>query len=448
MFLCLQRSLAVIFVQFLDNFLGIARPNTSSCLLTRMQKQKMLLKDFLREDPRPHSSNIEAATLLRSRSRKIPALETMINAFKNIPFTSSVNKPYSMIFLRSLSRKLSAQRLPKKSRKDDGHGGGGEQAKMTVKIKDIIRWTSFRDLAEERSWPSDFRSSPPHQCSSTATVTTTGSSSSTESNSNGSSWCESDFTLEFSPPWNGNFQEYSEPCVGKYTVEALPGPKTRSFCDVERKRVSFYEEEEQHSPVSVIDAEFGEDEGFSWSRDQSRDNTSTEDAQFLLRQPWQFESVAYVQSSTSLGDVDERSDEEEDDEFREEQGDSNEPTEQKATMLLNQVKASSSGLSMKTNVDMLLLDYFINELATPGCDTTNDDSELMMVSTAKSWMNNELSTKCEWGINSKKDSYLREMDRGEKWRKFEEEKEEIALEVEAKIMGILVDELLSDFILN
>ncbi|KAF8027209.1 hypothetical protein BT93_E0198 [Corymbia citriodora subsp. variegata] len=417
-----------------------------------MQKQKMLLKDFLREDSRPHSANIEATTLLRSRSRRISALETMINAFKNIPFGSSVNKPYSIIFPRSLSRKLSAQRLPKKSRKGDGHdhghGGDGEQAKMTVRIKDIIRWRSFRDLAEEPSWPSDFHTSPPIQCSSAATVTTTGSSSSTESNSNGSSWCESDFTLEFSPPWNGNFQEYSKPCVGKYTVEALPGPTTGSFCDIEPKRVSFYEEKEQHSPVSVIDAEFGEDEGFCWSRDQSQGNISTGDAQFLLRQPWQFESVACVQSSTSMGDIDERSDEEEDDEFREEQGDSNEATAKKATMLLNQVNASRSGLSLKTNADKLLLDYFISELSTLGCSTTNDDSELVMVNTAKSWMNNELGSKCEWGINSKKDAYLREMDRGEKWRKFEEEKEEIASVVEAKIMGNLVDELLSDFILN
>lgn len=207
--------------------------------MTRMQKQKMLLKDFLREDSWSHSSNIEATTLLGSRSRRISALETMMNAFKNIPFSSSVNKPYSRIFPRSLSRKLSSQKLPKKSRKGDGHnhgyGGGGEQAKMTVRIKDIIRWRSFRDLAEERSWPSDFPSSPPHQCSSAATVTTTGSSRSTESNSNGSSWCESDFTLEFSPPWNGNFQEYSEPCVGKYTVEASPGLTTRSFRDIEPK---------------------------------------------------------------------------------------------------------------------------------------------------------------------------------------------------------------------
>ncbi|KAI6707515.1 hypothetical protein NL676_010477 [Syzygium grande] len=417
-----------------------------------MQKQKMLLKDFLREDSWSYSSNIEATTLVKSRSRRIAALETMVNAFKNIPFSSSMNKPYSMIFLRSLSRKLSTQRLPKKSRKGDGpdhgHGGGGEQAKMTVRIKDIIRWRSFRDLAEEQSWRSDFHSSPPHQCSSVATITTTGSSSSTECNSNGSSWCESDFTLEFSPPWNGNFQEYSEPCVGKYKVEALPGPPTRSFCDIEPKGVSFYEEKEQHGPVSVIDAEFGEDEGFCWSRDQSQGNISTGDAQFLLRQPWQFESVACSQSSTSKEDMDERSDDEENDEFREEQGDSNEPAEEKATMMLNQVKASSSGLSMKTNVDKLLLDYFKSELATVGCNTISDDPELVMVSTAKCWMNNELGAKCQWGINSKKDAYMKEMDRGEKWRKSEEEKEEIAMDFEAKILGTLMDELLSDFILN
>lgn len=69
------------------------------------------------------------------------------------------------------------------------------EVKVSVKVKDILRWTSFRDLVEEISPPLDFTDSPHH-------YTTTGSIDSSF-NSKGSSWCQSDFTAEFSPCWSG-----------------------------------------------------------------------------------------------------------------------------------------------------------------------------------------------------------------------------------------------------
>ena len=134
----------------------------------------------------------------------------MINAVKNIHF-ASVKSP--SILPRSLSRKLSKRNSQLNVENKES------EIKITVRVKDIIRWKSFRDLMEEKSQPSDFAYSP-HHC----TTTTTTRSTCTPCSSNGSSWCDSDFTSEYLPS-----EEYGEnevevgktflPCVGKDPME-------------------------------------------------------------------------------------------------------------------------------------------------------------------------------------------------------------------------------------
>lgn len=166
------------------------------------------------------SNNIASYKLLRSRSRAaasttISAFQAVINAVKNIHFTAV--KPPS-ILPRSLSRKLSKKKSQNKE----------NEVKITVTIKDIIRWRSFRDIVEEKSLPSDLKSSPYH-----CITTTTGSTSTTPRS--GSSWCDSDFTSDYLPPWNGNFDECGEkeievgkensPCVGEDSLELITNTK-------------------------------------------------------------------------------------------------------------------------------------------------------------------------------------------------------------------------------
>ncbi|GMI95779.1 TON1 Recruiting Motif 9 [Hibiscus trionum] len=224
-----------------------------------LERRPRMLKDFLHDDSSSCSSNgfksfprkssrenlNNGQRLERSRSKAasttISAFQAMINAIKSIHFASSVKSP-SILLPRSLSRKLS--RRNSQSQLNVG-------SKITVTVKDIIRWKSFRDLVEEKSRPSDFAPSSPHHCT-TATTTTTTTGSNTPCSSNGSSWCDSDFTSEYSPS-----DEYGEnevgkklsPCVGKDPMETKTTTKTAGT-DMGPRYAN--EEAEQHSPVSVL----------------------------------------------------------------------------------------------------------------------------------------------------------------------------------------------------
>lgn len=138
---------------------------------------------------------------------------------------------------------------------------------MTITVKDIIRWKSFRDIVEDKAPPSDLPPSP-HHC----TTTTTRSTSTTPRS--GSSWCDSDFNSDYLPSWNGNFDECVEnevgagkkflPCVGEDSLQATTEARTYTKVGPEED-----EEEQQHSPVSVIEFHFEEDEESSSSFHQS-----------------------------------------------------------------------------------------------------------------------------------------------------------------------------------
>lgn len=77
-----------------------------------------------------------------------------------------------------------------------------------IRVKDIVRMRSFRDVMEEKSAPSD----------STGSITTTATTS-----SNGSSWCGSDFTADYVQSGSGNSEEYSGANAVKVGEKYLPG---------------------------------------------------------------------------------------------------------------------------------------------------------------------------------------------------------------------------------
>jgi hypothetical protein len=185
------------------------------------QHRPRKLKDFLNDNPDSCSStgfkSFPRDLNSKAASTRFSAFQALINAVKKLPFTSTIKS--QSIFPRSLSRRLSKKnRRPSKPR----------EIKITVRVKDIVRWASFRDLLEEKSRSLDFAPSP-HHC-----TTTTGSTPTTCS-SNGSSWCESDFTWEYLPSWSSNSQECGEtevhvgkthlPRVGRDYVEATTGAK-------------------------------------------------------------------------------------------------------------------------------------------------------------------------------------------------------------------------------
>lgn len=177
--------------------------------------------------------------LLRSRSKAasttISALQAVFKAVKKLQFTAAKSPSF---LPRSLSRRPSRKNSGKQATEKKASEGDRE-LKITVTVKDIVRWASFRDLVEEKSRPLDFSSSP-HHCT---TTTTTGSTSSTCSSSKSSSWCDSDFTSESLPSWSGTSEEHAEneveivkkhlPAVGKDCMQAAT--ETESYTAVDLK---------------------------------------------------------------------------------------------------------------------------------------------------------------------------------------------------------------------
>lgn len=176
-----------------------------------MEKRPRMLKDFLVDDQIPaaaagsnSSSNNDLIMQLMIRISRSKA----VRLFPIINF-GAINKstrPAAINLSRSISRKLSIRRK-KEERKNV------LVVDNKVKIKDILRWKSFRDVnvvseladddqeeEEEITKTSSFARSTTqnyHQCATSSSTISSGSSSSCSRDwSSSSSWCESDFTVE------------------------------------------------------------------------------------------------------------------------------------------------------------------------------------------------------------------------------------------------------------
>ncbi|KAJ6679578.1 hypothetical protein OIU79_019347 [Salix purpurea] len=326
------------------------------------------------------SNNIASYKLLRSHSKAaasttISAFQAMINAVKNIHFTA-VKSP--SILPRSLSRKLSKKKSQNKE----------NEVKITVTIKDIIRWRSFRDAVEDKYLPPDSPSSP-HHC----TTTTTGSTSTTPRS--GSSWCDSDFTSENLPSWNGNFDECGEnekevgkkisPGVGEdssvATTEAITNTKVGPEED---------EEEQLHSPVSETEFESEEDEDSSSSFEQSL-ATVERTREKIMEKIRRFESLTKLDpvNLDNWMSIDENISSREDDDddlegiretnmnFEEEIHE----VEEKAWKLLSHAK--ETGRECCSNNMNLLFDFFRDGLGASTCESTEQRIDVGLLNKAK-----------------------------------------------------------------
>lgn len=180
-----------------------------------MELRPRMLKDCLLEDSNSCSSNGFKSFPRRPpldtfpKKKQANALQAVINAVKNLSSNAIKSTP-SGLLPRSLSRRLSSK---KKSE---------NQASITtiVRVKDIVRWSSSKDLVHE-----DISRFQPRQY----TAKTTTGSSTTTSGTSSSSWCDSDFTSEFLPSssWGGNVEKeeggenYKLQCVGEDSCTAV-----------------------------------------------------------------------------------------------------------------------------------------------------------------------------------------------------------------------------------
>ncbi|KAI3444623.1 hypothetical protein Pfo_001288 [Paulownia fortunei] len=400
-----------------------------------LEHRPMMLKDFLRDDcfhsctsssssssngigmyPRqkPCKSNVvvssesnkPAIVLLRSWSKKaaatkISAIHKVVNVVKLFQL-ASVKSP--LVLPRSISRKL-----PKRGK--DKNDILGDVSEGKVKVKDILRWRSFRDMVEDDSTPLDFPSSPNR---STTTTTT--------SCSKRSSWCDSDFTAEELPLWGGENEEF----LGKKCFLGQPAATNATLRNP--KGDWSFEDCEQQSPVSVLDSPFREI-GESISPFHPTLANVQRAKCMLTRRIQELEGVAkpkYTRKLSFGGEIVAISE-------------GVNAVEEKAKQLLSHVKEDS-----RSQANHVILDFFMHELSINGnLHDVEFDCEILRI--AKSWMNGEYDESYEWEVEDKRDAYVKDMEKGAGWNKFKQEQEETSKELEVKVWDELIDELLADF---
>ncbi|XAR54099.1 hypothetical protein NMG60_11029105 [Bertholletia excelsa] len=339
-----------------------------------------MLKDFLADDSNScsfsgfRSFSRRSASIRFTRSRSIAAIykasEILFSAF------SSVKSP--TVLPRSISRR-------RREKPSSGSRGGEVSTVSVVKVKDILRWTSFRDLAEERG-----------KC---------------------------DLTAEELPSWRGYFEEClrtegSEEC-GPPEEDTVAGRSTleSKVRETQQGDYSSWEEKEQLSPVSVLNFPFQdeEDQPFS-SFHHSLANLGGRNAVQHLN----------MGEATKLVEGGE------------------EGIEEKARQLLDRVKEASPAELRVAHLDKLLLDFFFYELATSRDDQDQEGLESKILGVAKAWVSRPAKEPFRRRGEGEREACVREMDGGSRWCKLEEERREVAVEVEMELLEDLVDELLDD----
>lgn len=92
--------------------------------------------------------------------------------------------------------------------------------------------------------------------------------------------------------------------------------------------------------------------------------------------------------------------------------------------------------------DQLLFDFFWNELITSRNHQNNVDEKL--IREAKSWINGDYNGELEWEIEDNREAYIKDMERVANWKMFEEEKQELILDLEFQVFNDLVHQVLED----
>lgn len=159
--------------------------------LPRLSLQSSSIRGFFSTNPKSSTLSVDKEmTLRRSRSKAASMMTSAIEAMFKV--------------VRALPRSLSKQqgslaiKNPNKTEKIQEEYG---DSKMGVRIKDIIGRRSFRDMGEEEPQPLEFAPPSPIYCTTATTV-------STHSTSSSSSWCESDFSSDCSPPWSRTGRDF------------------------------------------------------------------------------------------------------------------------------------------------------------------------------------------------------------------------------------------------
>ncbi|KAI3681700.1 hypothetical protein L6452_36503 [Arctium lappa] len=329
----------------------------------------------------------------------------------------------SSILRRSISRRFSKSTWINKNRSSAGSPEATMARSTSVTVKDILRWRSFRDLAdlEENnvSRPSDFTVESPSGCTTTTIATTT---------TPRSSWCDSDFTVGDSPVWCRGFSGEIEK---NFHINVAGGDRIRQNARDRKDQIVHEEEDQQFSPISVLDFTQEHEETFS-SFHQILANM--ERRNFMHKQQIQeFENLIEVEDHSLVNKNIELDDVE------------SFIIEEKSIELMDQVKTTTSIKESNSNMDYLLLDFFRDELIiNKGLGKTESEFESKVLQVAKSWIRGESDESLEWEIEGAREMCVREIEKSLNLKDFKEDKQEIGIEIASMVFDRLLEELSTD----
>ncbi|XP_074273198.1 uncharacterized protein LOC141596842 [Silene latifolia] len=354
-----------------------------------------MLKEFLQElnnnnnnnnNPRRHPNTLPRTRSSRSRAAVTSFQKLISSAIKSLRRGSSTS---------SLPRSLSTSLLDRFSfSKKNRYTSNNDNR---VKVKDILRWRSSRDLVEEASQPLDYSPVTASVDDERISIATSSDSSNLfGSESSLGEKEESCFTADELPCWWGNSCEESKLWDQDNDVVA-----TVSYVGSKEEldNMNMEDGKEQHSPVSVLNSPFREeidspfseqvsDEEFVSSFDKSLANMERT-KQRLLQSIRSFENLAGVFEDDDETDIEEVVQEQED-----------------------EIRKVDDEIEVKSR------EYLSRAIG-----------------------------KITWRSQAFKDregsiKYMEEEQ--EQWSKFEEEKRELGVELEVQVLSDLVNEVLID----
>ncbi|KAI3792497.1 hypothetical protein L2E82_06378 [Cichorium intybus] len=389
-------------------------PRRQCCTTVRFLVEKDLNKTGKVPLEQQRRSILESKTKWKSKSKPKPkpkqlsvlqrASAVMINAFKHFPFSGAGNPRKANFLPRSLSRKLFWK-------KTHHHN------------KEIKQLKSFGDLIKEKE------TTPPPSPSRFSAVVTTTTAEMNSSTSNSNSWSDSEFTATTDSSTTGNSSEVNsaqkddptnEKGVGTTTITAT-ATSTNYSPTTENPKKWQNEQDEQFSPVSVMD--------FPCNNNNDVDDDD-EEKKKLVHKTRRFEGVSQlepVKLEDRIAQLDHKENQQ----------------EKKAMTLLQLMKStiSSHDLFKCEVVENLLLGFFKERMM----EQNVCDYEILKM--AKDWMDGQVQeTVLDWESKKSMETYIREMEKGVKWLKYDEEveKENVGLELEYEIFTSLVDDILLD----
>ncbi|XWS38422.1 hypothetical protein CRYUN_Cryun19dG0130000 [Craigia yunnanensis] len=443
-------------------------PRRQCCTTVRFLLEADLKKS---KDYSSTGKRLVKRSLSNPASTTISALQrasaVVLNAVKLLPFPSIKSSSLSLQsnssrkehLPRSFSRKLFKRSYWRKTDKEDG---------------EIKHWRLFREFLEEKDQPSDQNTNTNVNTTDISSTTITTSRVSTTTSSN--SWAESEFTANILQSPRGN----SESSSGNDTVEDktnLPDKKKVSNVvggTVVEDSINYTKEQdwpneegkEQFSPVSVLDCPFDDEEDNSSPfQDQLARVEGTK--QKLIQKIRRFESLAQLEpvdleKRIALAELEHESLESPrellcsvsvknngnmyDDQVKQEKD--REANEK----LLKLLKSKIPSDSFKFKADNLQLDFFrerlmVEENAKRLADMGLEEFGLDLFKVAEDWINrNTEELVLEWELQEGRKACVKEMERNENWRNFNEEKEEVGSAVELEVFNSLMDELLTDLL--